>query len=593
MTARKPKGQGSVGNASSARKANSAQVKAAAKERLQYWASRRGFVRTAGTLLIGALYFGIGTLFYMRIEGWDAIQSLYFLMVTASTVGYGDVSPGSDQTDEWKQQYLGGSRAFTVVYLFIGVVIVFAQVSTLIADALLPMFKLSRSWVEASFPQVGIDLDGDGSLDFKLPRSRLVYYGKQLTGPILFSAVVQLLCATVFTWLEPGMDFGTATYHCIVTATTVGYGDVSLTTDGSRVWAFFHILISVSVLAAIISDVDELAEQRRLAMHKLTLLRGTLDFELMKSLDLDGNGVDKFEFVFGMLKKLEVISEEDVRAFSMLFEKMDRDASGLLTPEDLQDFATSSGHSSGRASPLDAESHPAHPGRSSSSGKGGGSGDGQPRPQPQLSLKLIDSELARQKRPPQIVLFDMAPDGQIISPKGHVSPLWRAHPAVESYLTAKATEGSARGTRKKKKRRSTDEEEGTSGPDLEQFRAEVNRHAAPLEAVGIVPRRTSTVMSSFTAGAADRSVDAATTYPPSETFGRRHTCNMHHVHDRGSGAGARARASPYVEPHDSAEKEEEEEWEEEEEEEEEEESSEHFPADFVGTPQTARGAERI
>ena len=47
------------------------------------------------------------------------------------------------------------------------------------------------------------------------------------------------------------------------------------------------------------------------------------------------------------------------------------------------------------------------------------------------------------------------------------------------------------------------------------------------------------------------------------------------------------------EPHDSAEKEEEEEWEEEEEEEEEEESSEHFPADFVGTPQTARGAERI
>ena len=47
-------------------------------------------------------------------------------------------------------------------------------------------------------------------------------------------------------------------------------------------------------------------------------------------------------------------------------------------------------------------------------------------------------------------------------------------------------------------------------------------------------------------------------------------------------------ASP-GEPHDSAEKEEEEEWEEEEEEE----SSEHFPADFVGTPQTARGAERI
>ena len=42
------------------------------------------------------------------------------------------------------------------------------------------------------------------------------------------------------------LDFGTAFYHCVVTATTVGYGDVALTTQAARAWASFHILVSVS-----------------------------------------------------------------------------------------------------------------------------------------------------------------------------------------------------------------------------------------------------------------------------------------------------------------------------------------------------------
>jgi len=50
-----------------------------------------------------------GTLFYWRFEEWTIIESLYFCVVTLTTVGYGDLSPTTDAT-----------RIFTIVYILTG-----------------------------------------------------------------------------------------------------------------------------------------------------------------------------------------------------------------------------------------------------------------------------------------------------------------------------------------------------------------------------------------------------------------------------------------------------------------------------------------
>jgi voltage-gated potassium channel len=46
---------------------------------------------------------------YYHLEGWGPIDTVYFLTVTATTIGYGDLCP---------QTSVG--RAFTTVYMVVG-----------------------------------------------------------------------------------------------------------------------------------------------------------------------------------------------------------------------------------------------------------------------------------------------------------------------------------------------------------------------------------------------------------------------------------------------------------------------------------------
>jgi hypothetical protein len=59
-------------------------------------------------LLYGALLL-IGTVFYVRAEGWSVLDALYFSVVTLATVGYGDFAPRTS---------IG--KMFTIVYILIG-----------------------------------------------------------------------------------------------------------------------------------------------------------------------------------------------------------------------------------------------------------------------------------------------------------------------------------------------------------------------------------------------------------------------------------------------------------------------------------------
>ena len=62
----------------------------------------------------------IGTIFYNQLEGWEVLDSLYFSVVTVSTVGYGDFAPDT-----------AAGKVFAIVYMLVGLGLLTAFVSML------------------------------------------------------------------------------------------------------------------------------------------------------------------------------------------------------------------------------------------------------------------------------------------------------------------------------------------------------------------------------------------------------------------------------------------------------------------------------
>ena len=232
-------------------------------------------------------------------ELWTPIDAFYFVTVTMSTVGYGDLYPSTP-----------GARLFTSVYILVGVAVVFNFAGK------------SYNWV-ITFLERKI---GRCCLRFYSLRG-LPNYEEGRRPAAAGLAVIEHIgfysdgrgvqpppLALVFTRLQEGLvdddgaaldDYGFALWHCWVTATTVGYGDYTLATQNVRFFAACHVILSVSWLAGLIRHTQDKREKYALEVLRCKMIRRQLSEDLIENFDFRKDGlVSRVEFVVGMLATL-------------------------------------------------------------------------------------------------------------------------------------------------------------------------------------------------------------------------------------------------------------------------------------------------
>ena len=273
-----------------------------------------------------SIYYGIACVFFMNDAEWSALESIYFATVTASTVGYGDLSPSRTIS----------ARVFTVFLIILGVFVVGTRLTTVMSC----LTRYYERALEKRLTYKGVDSDGK-----PVVQRAWIYYPKHLLPLFILNLIVQLGFAAVFNLVEE-WSFASALYHCVVTCTTVGYGDVPIVTSNGQIVAICHILLSTALLGNTISSADRLRVSRTKEQLRVIALNQKLTQPLLQRVELhaaslrpevqrDASGVTELEFVICMAVELGMVDMKQLKPFVEQFRALDVVGNGRLGMEDL------------------------------------------------------------------------------------------------------------------------------------------------------------------------------------------------------------------------------------------------------------------
>ncbi|KAL9187175.1 hypothetical protein ACHAXT_010895 [Thalassiosira profunda] len=305
------------------------------------------------------MYVALGVASFSRIfERWPVVDSLYFSVVTFTTVGYGDLVPTTE-----------AGRLFTIFYSFAGISIVGALLGYAggnLVEAERRAVERGRAATRARIMGLfdvrkrlrrGPIASNDGAVDTidqsNTPRAGFmrryvaIRTGSDGSKSLLRRAldvvaqssyiVVPFVSLALYIGHREGWSAITSLYYAMATASTVGYGDVVPQTASMRLLSVALILTAVVSLGEILGQIAGYFIRKESEKAEREFMSRQIDLGDLEAMDTNHDGeVDLFEFLKFMLgsgmQKVDPGMMDDLKT---LFISLDETRSNSLQKEDL------------------------------------------------------------------------------------------------------------------------------------------------------------------------------------------------------------------------------------------------------------------
>ena len=265
------------------------------------------------------LFYIIGVSVYSSTQGWDIINSIYFVTVTVSTVGYGFFHIKDDSQFEvmW----------FTIFFILVGCPLALYCINEFARNVVLDTQEQLIQSIR-KFRGMTSDVSTENMRKYKLVLA-------------LFCIFILTLAGTLFYSANEGWTGTQALYWVVCTMTTVGYGDLTVTKESTRVFAIFFILSIVTVYAVAMNNIFDIwVESFR---DKLTISKAenSTKFDeiwVQSVLTKYPTGLNKEAFIIEVLMEIDVISfQNDIKPVLGDFKEIAKD--GIINEIELSSFA--------------------------------------------------------------------------------------------------------------------------------------------------------------------------------------------------------------------------------------------------------------
>lgn len=269
----------------------------------------------------------------------DATNAFYFIAITATTVGYGDLTPDTEEGKIFVMMFIVSGVALAGIFMTkVTDWILAAQERAMQRAAERNKAQVEKDMLKLK-AQLGAETDeSERAAALQQRQKELAEKSAGKTMSPRVRALIIVLCVVALgsiamRYLED-ISFVDGCYWAIVTSTTVGYGDVTPKTANGKIFASFYAFLTIGVMAWAVSTIASAAVD-----DKVENEQGMQSFKLTPEWLAEQGGekgyVNEHDFLKAMLVAMGKADKKDLEEIDQKFNELDVNGDRTLDAKDL------------------------------------------------------------------------------------------------------------------------------------------------------------------------------------------------------------------------------------------------------------------